>query len=124
MPKRVLIVDDTEIVRRAMELAVRRMGHAVQSASEPDLAFELACSHPPDLAVLDFRMPGMDGVTLWERLRASLGDRCPKVLFVSGTPPDEVRARAEGSGEARPAGYVRKPFHLDDLSRVVAEALA
>jgi two-component system, OmpR family, response regulator len=122
--KRVLIVDDTDIVRRAMELAVRRMGHTVDSASEPHVALELARSNPPDLAVLDFRMPGMDGVTLWSALRDSLGERCPKVLFVSGTPPEEVRARAEQVGEPRPAGYVKKPFHLDDLSRVVSEALA
>jgi len=34
-----------------------------------------------------------------------------------------VRAKAE-SGGARPVGYVKKPFHLDDLSKLVAEALA
>jgi CheY-like chemotaxis protein len=119
---RVLIVDDTDIVRRALELAMRKMGHVAESASEASTALELAQRHPPDLAVLDFRMPGMDGVSLWEALRDMLGDRCPKVLFVSGSPPEEVRARAEGR-ELQPVGYVKKPFHLDDLSRVIAEAL-
>ena len=120
---RVLIVDDTDIVRRALEVAVRKMGHVAESASEAQTALELAQRHPPDLAVLDFRMPGMDGVMLWEALREALGERCPKVLFVSGSPADEVRASAETTA-LRPAGYVKKPFHLDDLSRVVAEALA
>ena len=120
---RVLIVDDTDIVRRALELAMRKMGHDAESASEAQTALELALRHPPDLALLDFRMPGMDGVSLWEALREMLGERCPKVLFVSGSPPEEVRARAEGK-ELQPVGYVKKPFHLDDLSKVVAEALA
>ena len=119
---RVLIVDDTEILRCALEVAVRKMGHDALSTSDASRALELAERHPPDLALLDWRMPGMDGGQLFARLRELLGDRCPKVLFVSGSPPDEVRAGVETS-ELHPVGYVRKPFHLDDLSRVVAAAL-
>ncbi|HUK65181.1 MAG TPA: response regulator [Anaeromyxobacteraceae bacterium] len=119
---RVLIVDDTDIVRRALELALRKMGHEAVSTSDALLALELALAHPPDLALLDYRMPGMDGVTLFAELRRALGERCPKVLFVSATPPEEVRARMQPPASA--VGYVRKPFHLDDLSRVVKEALA
>jgi two-component system OmpR family response regulator len=119
---RVLIVDDTDIVRKALELALRKMGHEAESTSEPLLALELARAHPPDLALLDYRMPGMDGVTLFGELQRALGARCPKVLFVSATPPDEVRALTTAG--IRPMGYVKKPFHLDDLSRAVNEALA
>ena len=120
---RVLIVDDTDIVRRALELAVRKMGHEAESTSEPLRALELALARPPDLALLDYRMPGMDGVTLFGELATALGDRCPKVLFVSATPPEEVRAHATPAA-LQPIGYVKKPFHLDDLSRIVTEALA
>jgi two-component system, OmpR family, response regulator len=119
---RVLIVDDTEIVRKALELAVRKMGHETESTSDALRALEIALARPPDLAVLDYRMPLMDGVTLYTEMRLALGDRCPKVLFISATPPEEVRAKA--SPDLLPMRYVRKPFHLDDLSRVVREALA
>jgi CheY-like chemotaxis protein len=120
---RVLIVDDTDIVRKALELAVRKMGHDAQSTSDAFLALELARAQPPDLALLDYRMPGMDGATLFGALRRELGTRCPKVLFVSATPPEEVRAKAE-QNDQHPCGYVKKPFHLDDLSRMVSDALA
>lgn len=119
---RVLIVDDTDILRKALEIAVSRMGHAAYSTSDALEALAMAQQHPPDLALLDFRMPGMDGAALFHELKASLGDRCPRILWVSATPADEVAARTAATGQS--AGYVRKPFHLDELIRSVELALA
>jgi two-component system, OmpR family, response regulator len=118
---RVLIVDDTDIVRRALELAIRKMGHQPESASDAHRALDLAKANPPELALLDYRMPGMDGVTLYAALREALGERCPKVVFVSATPAEEMRAAAPG--DLHVSGYVKKPFHLDELWRTVGAAL-
>ncbi len=120
---RVLIVDDVEIVRKALQVGVQRLGHEVDGASDAETALELARLHPPDLALVDYRMPGMDGVAFFDELRKLLGDRCPKVLFVSATPPEEVKEKLRPAG-LEPLGFVRKPFHLDDLFRTVSEALA
>lgn len=119
---RVLIVDDTDIVRKTLERAVQRMGHAAVSASDSAEALALAVQDPPDLALVDYRMPRMDGAELWHELRAALGERCPRMLFVSATPPNVVARKVERVGQ--PAGYVKKPFHLEDLTRIVTEALA
>jgi CheY-like chemotaxis protein len=120
---RVLIVDDVEIVRKALEVGVRKLGYEAEGASDPFVALELARLHPPDLALVDYRMPGMDGVAFFEAMKQQLGDRCPRVLFVSATPADEVREKLLPSG-LLPAGFVRKPFHLDDLWKTVKDALA
>ena len=117
----VLIVDDTDIVRRALEVAVRRMGHATVSTSDALEALEMVEREPPDLALLDYRMPKMSGAALFQRMKRTLGSRCPKVLFVSATSPEEVAREVEPVGHA--AGYVKKPFALDDLARMVGEAL-
>ena len=119
---RVLIVDDTDIVRKALEVAVSRMGHAAVSTSDAVEALAMARRNPPDLALLDFRMPGMDGAELFHELKAALGDRCPRILWISATPADEVAERTASTGPA--AGFVKKPFHLDDLIRSVDQALA
>ncbi len=118
---RVLIVDDTEIVRKALERALTKMGHCAVSTSDSVEALEMAVKDPPDLALLDFRMPRMDGAELYEELRAWLGERCPKVVFVTASPAEEVRRSVERFG--RPSGYVKKPFHLDELARTVGEVL-
>jgi CheY-like chemotaxis protein len=119
---RVLIVDDTEIVRKALELAVRRMGHAAVSTSDPVEALAMARKDPPDLAVLDFRMPGMDGAELYLQMASSLGARCPRLVFVSASPAEDVATELAALG--LPAVHVKKPFHLDELTRVLRESLA
>jgi CheY-like chemotaxis protein len=119
---RVLVVDDTDILRAALVQVLRRMGHTPVPASDGLTALDLARQAPPDLALLDLRMPGMDGAELFQALRASLGERCPRVIFVSATPPDEVARRVESIG--RPVGYVKKPFSLDELMSKIAAALA
>jgi two-component system, OmpR family, response regulator len=119
---RILIVDDTDIVRKALEKAVQRMGHCAVSTSDAAEALAIAVKDPPDLALVDYRMPGMDGAELYQELYAALGDRCPRILFISATPSDVVAKSVERWG--RPAGYVKKPFHLDDLARIVDDALA
>jgi CheY-like chemotaxis protein len=118
----VLIVDDTDIVRKALEVALSRMGHAAISTSDAVEALAMAQRNPPDLALLDFRMPGMDGAELFHELKESLGDRCPRILWISATPADEVALKTAATGKA--AGFVKKPFHLDDLIRSVDLALA
>ena len=123
MVARILIVDDVEIVRKALQLGIQKMGHQAEGASDPYEALELARLNPPDLALVDYRMPGMDGVAFFETMRKILGERCPKVLFVSATPADEVRKKLAPRG-LEPCGFVRKPFHLDDLWKLLEEALA
>ena len=117
---RILIVDDTDMVRKALELAVKRMGHEAESTSSALTALELARARPPDLVLLDYLMPIMDGVTLFGALRAALGARCPKVLFISAVVEEVEEKLTMAAGVA---GYVQKPFHFADLSRVVTEAL-
>ncbi len=119
---RVLVVDDTEILRRALVMAVKRMGHTPASAGDGPTALEAALKDPPDVALLDWRMPGMDGGELYRALRQQLGDRCPRVIFVSATPADEIAREVAAIGSV--AGFVKKPFCLDDLARAVDEALA
>jgi two-component system, OmpR family, response regulator len=119
---RILIVDDTEIVLKALDLAVRRMGHDVESTTSPINALAVARVSPPDLLLLDLCMPEMDGVALLEQIRAALGKQSPRVLFVSAVLPEDLNPSVMNLKHV--AGYVKKPFLLEELSRAVAAALS
>ena len=118
---RILVVDDCDIVRQALLAALRRLGHAAEGLDSPLLALEKVEALRPDLLVLDYRMPEMDGVTLYREVQERLGDAAPAVLFVSGSPVEEVEAQV---GHAVRASFMGKPFALDDLEREVEALLA
>ncbi len=92
----VLIVDDTDIVRRALELAVRRMGHAAVSTSDALEALALAERQPPDLALLDYRMPQMSGAVAVPAAPADAGQPLPqgRVRVGDGAGRGGARGRA------------------------------
>jgi two-component system OmpR family response regulator len=119
---RVMIVDDTEIVRAAITRAVRELGHVPVSMPDVLEALALAQKQPPELALLDFQMPRVDGATFFAELREVLGDRCPKIIMISAAPREEIEAALDP--DCRPVAFVKKPFTLEELERIVQEALA
>src|SRR4051812_43986506 len=94
---RVLLVEDYDDTREAFALELRAAGHDVQSAwGGEDALRQLREGYRPCVALIDLRMPGMDGWTLWERLRS---DPDPSVagiavVLVSGDPEHQARVRA------------------------------
>ena len=117
---RILVVDDIRMTQQIIEFALTKMGHEVMGTCSPVEVLELVRREMPDLLVLDYFMPGMDGVSLFSRLCAELGSQCPKVLFVTSAPYEMVVGGAESFG---PVGHVSKPFRLGALRCAVAEAL-
>ena len=117
----VLVVDDAPDVRFLVAEILRRGGLDVVTAASGTEAIErLATGWRPAVMVLDVQMPGRDG---WETVAAVRrlpgGDRVPVVLCTVKEQPEDVsRAAALGC-----AGYVAKPFAVDDLRRAVAGAM-
>jgi CheY-like chemotaxis protein len=76
---------------------------------------------PPDLIVLDLRMPGLDGFAFCRRVRAEPRFRSiPLIVLTALGPSDEVRRRALDAGCD---AFLAKPFDLDDLADVIAHWL-
>lgn len=104
----VLVVDDDPDIRRFLRLLLEEEGHAVTAAPDGQQALEQITDRCPDLVLLDLQMPRMSG---WE-LRDELVRRNVDVPVVFMTAGDRARAEAE---RHRVAGYLTKPFNLDDL---------
>ena len=68
---RVLLADDDAVSRKLMGAALQRLGFDVHTAADGEAALQLIAAAEPDLLVLDFEMPGLNGAEVCQRLRAS-----------------------------------------------------
>jgi len=82
MKARILVVDDEAEIRRSLRMILEYEGYDVQEASSGPEAIALVEREPPDLAFLDIKMPGMDGLETLEKIRGS-NESLP-VVIVSG----------------------------------------
>jgi two-component system response regulator MprA len=107
---RILVVDDEQAVREALERALRLEGYEVDLAGDGSEALALMARRPPDALVLDLMMPRIDGLEVCRRMRAA-GDRTPVLIL---TARDGVSDRVTGL-DAGADDYVVKPFALEEL---------
>ena len=114
---RILIVDDDSRFRRTLRLALASHGYEVEDAVDGKEALDLVGTKAPDLVVLDWHMPGMDGIQMCAVLRTS---SAVPVIMVSGN-------RSNSKASALKAGatdYLAKPFSINDLVTRIEAALS
>ena len=104
--KRILVVDDNATNRRILALQTAKWGMVVKDTEFPEQALQMLAAEPFDLAILDMHMPGMDGATLAERIRAAR-HTLPLVLFSS-------LGRKEAT-DSLFAATLAKPLHQSQL---------
>jgi DNA-binding response OmpR family regulator len=109
IPK-ILLVEDEVQLARFIALELESEGYQVNVAHDGMTGLMLAREHSPDLALLDWMLPGLSGVELCRRLRAT-GFKAP-IIFL--TAKDEVEDRVAGL-DAGADDYVTKPFSIEEL---------
>ncbi len=116
--RRVLLVEDTESVRRAVTLGLRFSGFDVTAVADGAAALAVLGAVHPDVVVTDLSMPGMDGIELVRTLRVR--QVAVPVLVISARDSAQDRAAARSAGCD---SYLVKPFGLTELNdRVTALA--
>src|SRR5476649_681784 len=119
MAMRILIAEDETIIRLDLRALLEGAGHeVVAEARDGEEAVSLAREHAPDLAVLDVRMPGLDGI---EAARRILEERPIPIVMLTAYGQEELVARAV---EAGVFGYLVKPFREQDLVPAIETARA
>jgi DNA-binding NtrC family response regulator len=110
----ILVVDDEPIVRQSLTDWFRQDGHVVDSAEDASAALRLASRRSHDVAFVDIRMPGIDGLELQARLRAD--DPGLTIIIMTAYASVETAVEALKSGAY---DYVTKPFDPEELSLLV-----
>jgi len=114
----VLIVEDNDDARHMLEAALLLDGHQVHAASDGESGLVLAERSPPDVALIDIRLPGIDGYEVARRLRAAHERRRIALVALTGFGQTEDRRRAFDAGFD---AHLVKPVNADRLKRVIAE---
>lgn len=114
--QRALIVDDSEVLRRLIEMCLVPAGFEVAAAGSGADALEVAAAFVPDLVVLDIGLPDMTGWQVLEALRASAVTAETKILMLSGYEDVRSEARRLGADAA-----LVKPFRNDELRALAVE---
>jgi len=116
-----LVVDDEEALRETAAAALKTMGFEVLTARDGVEAIEMVQARPEAfrLVLLDLTMPRMDGRQAFQALRRLRPDLC--IVLSSGYSEQETVQAFLGQGLA---GFIQKPYTLQELGRTVAEAMA
>ena len=116
---RILIAEDETIIRLDLRTLLEDAGHEVCAEARDGVeAIELVEKHRPDLAILDVKMPRLDGIEAAKRI---LEEHAIPIVMLTAYGQDELVARAV---EAGVFGYLVKPFREGDLLPAIATARA
>ncbi|HWW52393.1 MAG TPA: response regulator [Acidimicrobiales bacterium] len=116
----VLVVDDAEDIRLLVVIRLKLAGFEASEASNGADAIAQASAAAPDLILLDWVMPGLDGIEVCRRLKSNPATAgVPIILLTGRVLPDEERMAVEVGAE----GLIAKPFDVDELIDRVRETL-
>lgn len=116
--KRILIVDDDETIRKSLARILRVNSFETAEAADGTAALEMIQKRPPDLVILDIRMPGIDGIETFVRIREQL----PNVpaIFMSAYSANDLAKAADDLGGL---SVLAKPFKIDSLLDLAKSAI-
>jgi sigma-B regulation protein RsbU (phosphoserine phosphatase) len=117
----ILIVDDTPANLRLLSQMLAEQGYHVRPVLDGPLALAAVRADPPDLILLDIRMPEMDGYQVCEHLKADAQTRDIPIIFISALDATQDKVRAFHTGGV---DYVTKPFQAAEVLARVETHLA
>ena len=118
MAAHVLVVDDDEDILRLLAMRLRARGFRVTAVGSAEEALARVAVDPPRVVVSDIRLPGRDGLALFEEIHRTRAMLPVILLTAHGTIPDAVEATSRGV-----FGYLTKPFDSQVLLEKIDQAL-
>jgi DNA-binding NtrC family response regulator len=116
--ERILVIDDDESVRKVLSTALEMKGYVVDTAQKGEEAAEKTREQSYDLALIDIRLPDMEGT----KLLAAMKETTPRMMkiIVTGYPSLQNAIEAVNKGAD---GYVVKPLDMEKLLKTIEEHL-
>jgi DNA-binding NtrC family response regulator len=101
----ILIIEDNETLREGMVQTLKKLPVKIRSSADPVVACELFDNHPFDLVITDYRMPGMDGLQVLDKIKADSPETLVLLITAYGSIDLAVQAMKRGASD-----FITKPF--------------
>jgi two-component system, NtrC family, response regulator AtoC len=115
---KIMVVDDEHLIRWSLEQNLKKQGYEVCTAGTGEDALRLARDEQPELVLLDYHLPGINGLEVLQRLKELDEDIIVIMVTAQGGLETAVNTMRHGAYD-----YINKPFNLDELSIVIRKAL-
>jgi len=114
----VLIIDDDDQLRFSFQRLLKEEGYLVEVAPSGEIGLNLIQTKPPDLVILDMRLPGMNGLETFKRISAE-DPKLPVIIMTAfGTTQTAIEATKMGAFD-----YILKPFDIPEMLKIIKQAL-
>lgn len=114
----ILVADDEALIRQVLHDALTERGHRVEVVENGDRAWAAVRNRPLDLAFVDIRMPGLNGLDLLRKVQSAALELPIIIMTGQTTLTNAIEAMKRGAFD-----YLPKPFDLDDVHTLVARAI-
>ena len=115
---KIMVVDDEHLIRWSLEQNLKKQGYDVCTAGTGEDALRLAREEQPDLVLLDYHLPGINGLEVLQRLKETDEDILVIMVTAQGGLEIAVNTMRHGAYD-----YINKPFNLDEMAIVIRKAL-
>lgn len=121
MGQRVLIIDDEWAIQLALRARLEAHGFSVEAACDGPSGLSAMRADPPDVVLLDLRMPEMDGMEVLRRLRADQRTAMTPVIILTANVQDTVKQQAINAGATE---FLTKPYESGVVLNAIRTALS
>ncbi|MDX9703470.1 MAG: response regulator [Candidatus Auribacterota bacterium] len=111
--KKVLVVDDEKEITMMITDCLLPEGYEVVTTNEPKKAVQIAIEEEPCIVLLDYSMPGIDGIKVLKEIRENMPE--VKIVMVTGAGSEEIAVKAMKSGAD---DYITKPFSPQNIVKI------
>lgn len=120
MRKKVLIVDDSHMIRRIVGMILKEDDYEVLIAENGLMGYEMAKANQPDLVIMDVEMPVMNGIEATTHIKNDTSTtHIPVLIFTSLGSEQDIRMAKEAGG----AGFLNKPISKEELRSTITSIL-
>jgi CheY-like chemotaxis protein len=123
-PKKIVIIDDNPVIIRLYSRLFQRAGFHPTTAMDGQEGLDLILLEKPDIAVIDYKMPGLSGIEICKKVKATLPDEDIKLILFTADEREEIKQKAMEAGACQVITKSPEASEIIDIVKQLIETKA